>query len=248
VLPVAGEPPADVAAIGEYGDDRIFVQIANQTAPDGANAALADALEAAGQPVFRLAASGPEDLGRLMFVFEFAVAVIGHVLEINPFDQPNVQEAKDATNRVLEAGELELAFDAPGALAQLVAGQAPPTYFAIMAYTATDPALDAAIDDLRRAIRAKTHAATTFGYGPRFLHSTGQLHKGGPPEGSFIQLVHDAGPDVAIPERDFSFRQLKTAQAIGDVQTLKAHGRPVVRLRLEGDAAAAVRELTRLIA
>lgn len=243
VLPVAAEPLARPEDASRYGDDRIFVQIANREAPDAEAAALADALEAAGQPVFRLSASGPEDLGRLMFVFEFAVAVIGHVLEINPFDQPNVQEAKDATNRVLEAGELELGFDAPPALAQLVDGAAPPTYFAIMAYAVPSTELDAAIDALRVAIRARTRTATTFGYGPRFLHSTGQLHKGGPPEGSFIQFVHDAGDDVAIPDADFSFRELKHAQAIGDFQTLKAHGRPVVRLQLSGDPAAAVREL-----
>lgn len=247
VLPVAGEPPAELAAIDEYGPDRIFVQIADEQNPSAANAALSDALEAAGQPVFRLSSRGSDDLGRLIFIFEFAVAVIGHVLEINPFDQPNVQEAKDATNRVLESGELELAFDQPAALAALVSGGAPPTYFAIMAYTSADPKLDAAIDQLRRAIRTATRSATTFGYGPRFLHSTGQLHKGGPPEGSFVQLIHDAGPDVPIPGREFSFRELKTAQAIGDVQTLRAHQRPLVRLRLDGDAAAAVRTLAETI-
>jgi glucose-6-phosphate isomerase/transaldolase/glucose-6-phosphate isomerase len=243
VLPVAGEPPAAPEDAGIYGVDRVFVQIA-AASPDAGNAALADALEARGQPVFRLTTDGPEDLGRLMFLFEFAVAVVGHVLGINPFDQPNVQEAKDATNRVLADGEVEAPFDETTALAALLEGAEPPTYFAIMGYLAPTPEFDAAVDDLRKAIRRRTGAATTFGYGPRFLHSTGQLHKGGPPEGRFVQLVHDDGPDVAIPGQSYGFRTLKHAQATGDLQALKAHGRPVARLRLGGDPAEALRALT----
>jgi glucose-6-phosphate isomerase/transaldolase/glucose-6-phosphate isomerase len=244
VLPVAGEPLVAPELVREYGGDRVFVHIAWTPEPDVDNAAVVHALEQSGQPVFRLMAGAPEDLGRLMFVFEFAVAVIGHVLAINPFDQPNVQEAKDATKAVLASGEVELPFDGPDALDALVSGVGTPAYFAIMAYTGPDPAIDAAVDDLRRAIRARTGCATTFGYGPRFLHSTGQLHKGGAPTGRFIQLVHDAGPDVAIPDEDFSFRTLKHAQAIGDIQALKSHGRPVVRLQLGGDGAEAIRSLT----
>ena len=113
-----------------------------------------------------------------------------------------------------------------------------------MGYLAPDPAFDAAISELRRVIRERTGSATTFGYGPRFLHSTGQLHKGGPPEGVFIQLIHDGAEDVSIPGENFSFRTLKHAQAIGDHEALKSHGRPVVRLELKGDPAQAVRALT----
>jgi glucose-6-phosphate isomerase len=244
VLPVAGEPITPPELAGEYGIDRVFVHIANGADPDADNAATVDALEERGQPVFRMTSSGPDDLGRFMFLFEFAVAVIGHVLEINPFDQPNVQEAKDATARVLESGDVTAPFDAPSALNELIAGGKPPTYFAIMSYSQPSDEFDAAIDDLRRVIRAKTGSATTFGYGPRFLHSTGQLHKGGPPEGSFIQLVHDGPEDVPIPDASFSFKTLKHAQAIGDLEALKQHGRPVVRLQLEGDPAQAVRDLT----
>ncbi len=243
VLPVAGEPLAPPELVSEYGDDRIFIHIASSDQPDGDNAAVADALETAGQPVFRLSSDGPDDLGRLMFLFEFAVAVIGHVLAINPFDQPNVQEAKDATKHVLESGDVAMPFDDPAELDRLIAGGEPPAYFAVMAYLAPDPAFDEAIDVLRRAIRAKTGAATTFGYGPRFLHSTGQLHKGGAPTGRFIQLQHDEAEDVPIPGERFSFKTLKHAQAIGDVEALKAHGRPVVRLELRGDPVAAIREL-----
>jgi hypothetical protein len=191
-----------------------------------------------------MTSSGPDDLGRLMFLFEFATAVVGHVLEINPFDQPNVQEAKDATARVLESGNVSAPFDAPGALNALIDETKLPAYVAIMSYSQPSADFDAAIDDLRRAIRARTGSATTFGYGPRFLHSTGQLHKGGPPEGSFIQFVHDGPEDVPIPDAAFSFKTLKHAQAIGDLQALQKHGRPVVRLELTGDPAEAVRDLT----
>lgn len=241
VLPVAGEP---LVADGDYGDDRIFVHIASDSNPNAANATAIAAAEANGHPAIRLAAGGPEDLGELMFTFEFAIAVVGHVLAINPFNQPNVQEAKDATNRVLASGAVELPFDDASALSELVEGAGPPDYFAIMAYLQPDSRFDAAIDGLRRAIGGRTKSATTFGYGPRFLHSTGQLHKGGPPEGRFIQLLHDGSEDVAIPGESFSFKTLKHAQAVGDVEALKAHGRPVVRLALKGDPVAAVEQLT----
>lgn len=245
ILPVAGEPVPSAASIPSvYGDDRVFIHIASSSAPLPENAVAADALEAAGQPVFRLAAADPEDLGRLMFLFEFATAVAGHVLEINPFDQPNVQEAKDATNAVLESGNVDAPFDDFSALAEMIAGSAPPNYLAIHGYLRPSTEFDSAIDKLRTRLRAKTRCATTFGYGPRFLHSTGQLHKGGPPTGNFIQLVHDDDEDVAIPGESFSFKTLKHAQAIGDLQALQKHGRPVVRLELKGDPAAAVRELT----
>jgi glucose-6-phosphate isomerase/transaldolase/glucose-6-phosphate isomerase len=244
ILPVAGEPITVPELVQEYGVDRVFVHIASATEPDAENAATVDALEQHGQPVFRMTSNGPDDLGRFMFLFEFATAVVGHVLEINPFDQPNVQEAKDATKRVLDSGDVSAPFDEPSALNELIKNTKIPAYVAIMSYSQPDPAFDAAIDDLRRTIRAKTGSATTFGYGPRFLHSTGQLHKGGPPEGSFIQLVHDGPEDVPVPGESFSFKTLKHAQAIGDLQALQQHGRPVVRLELSGDAVQAVRDLT----
>ncbi|MGH2958163.1 MAG: glucose-6-phosphate isomerase, partial [Solirubrobacterales bacterium] len=244
ILPVAGEPTTPADLVSEYGVDRVFIHIADHANPDGANAATVDALEQHGQPVFRLTSGGPDDLGRFMFLFEFATAVVGHVLDINPFDQPNVQEAKDATARVLESGDVSAPFDEPAALNDLVKSAKPPAYVAIMSYSQPSATFDEAIDDLRRTIRAKTGSATTFGYGPRFLHSTGQLHKGGPPEGSFVQLVHDGPDDVPIPDSEFTFKTLKHAQAIGDLQALQQHGRPVVRLELSGDPAQAVRDLT----
>jgi transaldolase/glucose-6-phosphate isomerase len=237
ILPVDAEPLGDSDA---YGPDRVFVHLRN--GEGGGNGSL-DALARAGQPVVTVGAHGATDLGRLFFFAEFAVAVAGWALGINPFDQPNVQEAKDATNEVLKSGDVDVD---PGSVDDLLAmldGVAPPGYVALHGYLAPSDAFDAAITELRAAIRDRTTAATTFGYGPRFLHSTGQLHKGGPPTGHFVQLVHDGERDAEIPGRDYSFRTLKHAQAAGDLRTLQAHHRPVVRLRLDGDPAAAVRDL-----
>jgi hypothetical protein len=151
-----------------------------------------------------------------------------------------VQEAKDNTARVLAEGLPELD---PGDLDELLDRAAPPHYVAIMAYVAPTPEFDAAAAELRARIRERTRATTTFGYGPRFLHSTGQMHKGGPPTGLFLQLVHDGEEDVEIPEAGYTFGHLKTAQAVGDLQTLRDHGLPAVQVRLEGDPADAVRRL-----
>jgi transaldolase / glucose-6-phosphate isomerase len=187
----------------------------------------------------------PADLGRIFFFAEFATAVAGWVLEINPFDQPNVQEAKDNTKRVLDDGTPEQADAGDAELKALLAGAAPPAYVATMAYVAPDDAFDAAIAELRATLRAAGKATTTFGYGPRFLHSTGQLHKGGPKNGRFLQLIHDGPGDVEIPGESYSFTTLKHAQADGDLETLRAHGLPAARVRLDGpDAAAALRHLT----
>jgi glucose-6-phosphate isomerase/transaldolase/glucose-6-phosphate isomerase len=184
-----------------------------------------------------------------MFFAEFATAVAGWVLGINPFDQPNVQEAKDNTNAVLEQfraeGELPAVEDADDeALRRLLGDAAPPHYVALMGYLPPSDELDAAVADLRAALRAATGAATTFGYGPRFLHSTGQLHKGGPPTGRFLQLVAEPTHDAQIPGSAYSFATLIAAQAAGDLQTLRAHGLRAERVELEGEPASAVRKLT----
>ena len=189
--------------------------------------------------------SGPTDLGRLFFFAEFATAVAGWVLGINAFDQPNVQEAKDNTAKVLEAAEPPRVDEAgDDELRALLGDAGPPNYVAIMAYVQPSEAFDEAVAELRAAIRDATRATTTFGYGPRFLHSTGQLHKGGPPTGLFLQIVHDGDRDVEIPDADFSFRTLKNAQATGDILTLRDHGLPAERVRLEGEPVEALRGLT----
>jgi transaldolase / glucose-6-phosphate isomerase len=233
ILPVADEPIGEPDA---YGDDRVFVHLCSGDDNDAGVAKLRDA----GQPVITLSVGGPQDLGRIFFFAEFATAVAGWVLGINPFNQPNVQEAKDATNRVLESGgEVN-----EGDLDDVVRS-GPPSYVAIMGYVQPTDAFDAAVSELRAVIRDATRQTTTFGYGPRFLHSTGQLHKGGPKTGRFLQLIHDGPGDVEIPGESYTFTRLKHAQADGDLATLHSHDLPAARVTLDGsDAAAALRDLT----
>ncbi|MBI4898301.1 MAG: glucose-6-phosphate isomerase [Actinobacteria bacterium] len=239
ILPVDGEP---LGRPNDYGDDRVFLHIRADGTYDDAITAMAEA----GHPVIEIDGyDGAHELGALFYMFEFATAVAGHVIGVNPFDQPNVQSAKDATAEVLASGDTVAPFDGPDALAQLVSGLEPPGYFAALGYLAPDDEFEAAIGELRLAVRRATCAATTFGYGPRYLHSTGQLHKGGAPGGRFVQFVHESGDDIAVPGHDYTFRELKNAQATGDYNALRDAGRQVVRLKLEGDPAAAVRELAR---
>jgi hypothetical protein len=221
VLPIADEP---LLAPDAYGDDRVFLHIA---VDDADNARKVAALRDAGHPVITIRALGPTDLGRIFFISEFAVAVAGWVLEINPFDQPNVQEAKDNTNRVLNEGSPGL--DA-GSLSDLNDGLAPPAYFAIMGYLPYSARTEAAIASLREALIERFHVATTWGYGPRFLHSTGQFHKGGPKIGRFLQVIDEPAEDLEIPGEPYSFATLIRAQADGDLQTLRNHGLPAVRV------------------
>ena len=243
ILPVVGEPLGDP---GAYGRDRVFVA-------SGADAAALSALAAAGHPVIELPWDGVEDLGLLFFEWEFATAVAGWALAINPFDQPNVQEAKDGTSEVLrgyaESGRLpDVAATGDDGVRALIAALEPPAYLALMGYVAPSEALDGAVERLRVALRDARGVATTFGYGPRFLHSTGQLHKGGPATGSFLQLLVRPQQDLPIPDADHSFGTLIEAQANGDLEALRAHGRPAERVLLEGDPARAVERLAALAA
>jgi len=243
ILPVVDEPLSDTADV--YGDDRVFVYRRNLEHPEERLDAAVEQISAAGHPTITLPAHGPADLGRIFFLTEFAVAVAGWALEINPFDQPNVQEAKDNTARVLSAGAVpSIAVAGDDELRALLADARPPHYVAVLGYVPPSAEFDEAAAGLRSAIRAATGAATTFGYGPRYLHSTGQLHKGGPPTGRFLQLVSRAERDVDIPGAGYSFGTLIAAQSAGDLETLRSHGLPAERVELEGDPAAAVRELT----
>jgi glucose-6-phosphate isomerase len=247
VLPVADEPLGEPAV---YGEDRVFAYLPDVHASDAELERKVQALAEAGYPVFTIPTAGPTDLGRVFLLAELAVAVVGWGLQINPFDQPNVQQAKDATNRVLagyeERHELPEVSDADdAALRALLRDAAPPSYVAIMGYLEPSPEFDAAAAELRETIRAATRATTTFGYGPRFLHSTGQFHKGGPKTGRFLQLIHDRPEDVEIPGKPFTFTTLKNAQAIGDLETLRSLELPAERVRLRGeDPAQALRALT----
>src|SRR5215208_8286469 len=236
ILPVAREPLGDPDV---YGDDRVFVYLRNEDEPDEEMDAQIEALGRAGQPTTTLSFSGgASDLGRIFFFAEFATAVAGWALGINPFDQPNVQEAKDNTGRILEQGLPE---EDPGSLEDLLAKASPPKYIAILGYVTPSEEYDDAVRDLRVALRERTKCTTTFGYGPRYLHSTGQYHKGGPANGLFIQLYQPGTEDVEIPEAGYSFEHLKNAQALGDMQTLRSHGLEVVRV--EDDGPEAVRRL-----
>jgi glucose-6-phosphate isomerase len=171
----------------------------------------------------------PHELGAELFRWEFATAVAGSILEINPFDQPNVQEAKDRTQAILERGG-RYKLEPESSLDELLSGERPGDYAAIQAFI--DPLRQAELEPLIERAR-ETGCIVTHGLGPRYLHSTGQLHKGGPRTGHFLQVVDDPGRDVPIPGRKFGFRQLIRAQAAGDYESLKERGRPVARVRLE---------------
>jgi len=241
ILPVADEPPGAPEA---YGADRLFLHLHDEE--HARDDAVLGRLAEAGQPVIALPVSGPADLGRIMLLFEFATAVAGWVLELNPFNQPNVQVAKDKTKEVLAGAPPKIEPASRDALRALLTGD-PPSYLALQAYCAPSEEIDGAIGALRAAIRDRTRMATTFGYGPRYLHSTGQLHKGGPPTGRFLQILGTTADDVAIPGEDYSFETLKRAQADGDLLVLREHGLPVERIVVDGDPVAAVREIQEIL-
>ena len=235
ILPVADEPVGDAE---NYGDDRVFVHLRGEKAElDEELGNLAHD----GHAVITIPTQGAKDLGRIFFFAEFATAVSGWALQINPFDQPNVQEAKDNTKRVLTEGA---AASEDGDAGSLLHGLQAPGYLAILGYLPYSAEVEAAVERLRAAVVSASGVATTFGYGPRYLHSTGQLHKGGPANGSFLVLTDEAGEDAAIPGESYGFQQLIDAQAAGDLETLRAHGLDAVRLRLPAaGAAAAIDEL-----
>jgi glucose-6-phosphate isomerase len=168
-------------------------------------------------------------IGAEFFRWEFAVAVAGAILEINPFDQPDVQAAKDKTKEVLASGE-DPSVEPNGSLDDLLASAEPPNYIAIQAFI--DPMRESELQPLIDRGH-ETGCVVTHGLGPRYLHSTGQLHKGGPPTGLFVQVVDDTGEEIPIPGEDFGFGRLIRAQAEGDFRSLEERGRPIVRIRLE---------------
>jgi glucose-6-phosphate isomerase len=221
VVPVAGESlgPVDV-----YGTDRIFVSIGTVEHPVGL-----DVLADEGHPVIELDLDDPLDLGAQVLVWEVATALCGAALGINAFDQPNVAEAKAATSAVLADGAGTL----PAAtLAEVLLQIQPGDYLAVQAYLDPNDDDAEALQEVRLELRDQHQVATTFGIGPRFLHSTGQLHKGGPPTGVFLQVVGADPSDAAIPGQEFTFSQLKHAQADGDLLTLDRHGLRACRTTL----------------
>jgi glucose-6-phosphate isomerase len=264
VVPIDAEPLAAAAA---YGNDRVFVRIAlkGSAGPDPAIGADVDArlaeLAQAGHPVIRIEVGSKIDIGAEFVRWEVATAIAGAVLGIEPFDQPNVEEAKTNTRAVLESFENGGApeGDEPvdvtaasfaDALKTALKSLAPDGYVSLQAYVAQTPERDAALLRLRVVLRDRTHRATTSGYGPRFLHSTGQLHKGGKPNGWFLQLVAEHPEEVErmIPGKEYTFGQLIDAQAIGDARTLRDHDLPVLRVNLGEDPDAGLAALEKALA
>lgn len=274
VIPVDCEPPGPPEV---YGDDRVFVYLDAAERNDELDSSV-QAFEAAGHPVITTSTADAYALGREFLRWEIGTAALGAVLRINPFDEPNVQESKDNTRQVLEeyarAGELPRSDPAasgdgvvlyvdgttgamlrdsgngsvPGLVAALVGRAHPPQYVAIMAYIRRSEEHDRLLTELRKAVRDATRAATTVGYGPRFLHSTGQLHKGGPPTGIFLQITCEDEVDIDIPGSKFGFSVLKQSQALGDMQALQSRKRPAVSVHLEDDVTANLRALVKAVA
>ncbi len=253
ILPVVGE------SLGKpevYGRDRFFVSV--QLESDAAHDPSLALLESAGQPLVRLQLRDIYDLGGQFFLWELATAVAGARMGIQPFDQPNVEAAKKWASRLVEqystSGRLpEGQAESPSAdrLRQFLEAAKPGSYIALQVYLAPNDRTTQALDSLRLALRALTGAAVTSGYGPRYLHSTGQLHKGDGGNGLFLQFTSESDEDIPIPDRagepgsSIGFNVLKMAQALGDFQALREAEppRPVLRFHLKGDAAGQIERL-----
>ncbi|MGH2462848.1 MAG: hypothetical protein ACRDFZ_04370 [Candidatus Limnocylindria bacterium] len=270
VIPIVGEPAAPAE---QYRADRCFVVVSLDEEPTSAELAQRAAeLRDAGHPVHEMRLGRPESVGAEFVRWEVAIAALGIVLGVDPFDQPNVAEAKAATEALLDEYRREGALRTPmpvvaepglAAWADPAAlGDAPPTvaaavrsllesmaegdYFAILAYVPPDPPVKAALERIRASVRDALGAATTAGIGPRYLHSTGQLHKGGPDSGVYLMLTADPMRDLPIPGRVETFGTLIAAQAAGDLAALQGRGRRVLRLHAAG-AEAGLARVTQLV-
>ena len=264
IVPVAGEAPGDVDV---YGDDRFFVSI--ELAGDGpgeADGALHSALIAAGHPLARIEISDVAGLAQEMFRWQVAVAAAAAALGVHPFDQPDVEIAKELARQAMApaakgaktpeadpAASIGSAVGAgdPEALMQALSawsgGARPGDYVALQAYLAPTEGTATALTDIRLALRDRLTLAVTLGFGPRFLHSTGQLHKGGPDNGLFLQLVDQPSEDVAIPETAYGFAALIGAQAEGDLAALEQRHRRVLRVDLGTDTASGLAALAKAL-
>lgn len=272
IIPIVGEP---LGAPDDYGEDRVFISVGLELAPDPVQDAALDALARAGRPVLRLSVADPRDLGQEFFRWEMATAVAGSLLGINPFDQPDVEASKRQTRRLMEeykqAGELPAerplceerrlrifaddrtagvlrpeAGGKPslvGCLRALLSQRRPPEYVALVAFLEMNESHEQALTEMRRVIRDRTGAATIVGFGPRFLHSTGQLYKGGPPGGVFLYITADDTVDLPVPEHGYTFGIVAAAQARGDCQVMAERGRRVLRVHLPADTIGGLRTL-----
>jgi RpiB/LacA/LacB family sugar-phosphate isomerase len=232
-----------------YGADRVFVTMT--LGRDDTLDAAATALEAAGHPLVRLTLDDVYDVGAEFFRWEVATAAAGSVLGLNPFDEPNVAQAKEATNtalaRFLETGRVpEWPAEHADDLARVLAEARPGDYVALLAYLTPRPETTAALQDLRTMLRDRTRLATTVGYGPRYLHSTGQLHKGGPPT-PILVIFTTTHEDVAIPGERYGFATLEMAHALGDLATLRAAQRRALWIPLDGAPPEAITRLRAIL-
>ncbi len=256
LVPILDEP---LGAPEIYGHDRLFVHVSLAGVRDQQQLDRLAALEKAGHPVVKIGLEDPYDLGAEFVRWEVATATAGAILGVNPFDEPNVTESKHNTRELLErwgdegslgeqapvAEEGELAAWAarvssadasPSALLEaLWDGLSAGDYFALLAYVQQTDARQQRLQRLRLLARERGRVATTLGYGPRYLHSTGQLHKGGPDTGAYLVLTADSAEDAAIPEAPYGFATLLRAQALGDFRALAEHGRRVLRIHIGGD-------------
>jgi glucose-6-phosphate isomerase len=266
IVPIAGEKAGPPSA---YGDDRLFACVRIEAgANDDTREIPPGTLAIAQAPHLDIDLHGPLALGAEFVRWEIATAVAGALLGIDPFDQPNVQQAKDATQALLtdftSTGRLPIApadrtrpdgtaLTVSNSAKQRLAGRDPEAllalvgehdYVALLAYVSpADRALDSALASVRHAIRDATHAATMFGYGPRYLHSTGQLHKGGPNSGVFVLISATPQPDLPVPREKFSFGTLELAQAVGDFAALDAAGRRALHVHLPSPDASLVKAI-----
>ena len=268
LIPVDAEP---LGVPDTYGDDRLFAYLRLASEPDAAQDAALDTLAEAGHPVVRIDLADRLDLGAQFFVWEFATAVAGALLGVNPFDQPDVEASKvrtrELTDEYVQTGELpeedpileeaglsayadERNADALGVHTSLDAllsahlGRVDDgDYVALLSYIQRSPAHEQALREIRAVVRDRTRAATCVGFGPRFLHSTGQAYKGGPNTGVFLQITCDDVVDLDIPGNGFSFGVVKAAQARGDLAVLAERGRRALRLHIGLDVEAGLRSL-----
>ena len=227
IIPVVGER---LGAPSVYGTDRLFVAMTLAGDEDAHATSRLDALEKAGHPVVRITLRNRLDLGGEFFRWELATAIAGAILEVNPFDQPNVAESKRNTERVLKERPSLARPAGRDEVRTFLSRIRPGDYLALLAYVPPSPRADRRLAAMRVAVRDGLKVATTVGYGPRYLHSTGQLHKGGPPTGHFLQIYEAAAEDIGIPGEPFTFGGLKAAQAEGGRLALERRGRPVIRV------------------
>ena len=266
IVPVEGEAVGDPSL---YGQDRQFVYLTLKASPDPELDSKVASLEKEGFPVIRIPLHDHLDMAGQFLLWEMATAVAGKILEINPFDEPNVSESKENTAKVLDEYQKtkKIEFPVPSYEANGISlywEDGPQVsireafwkfmdqgnsndYVALMAYLERSPSNQRALQELRHMIRNRTRLATTLGFGPRFLHSTGQLHKGGAGNILFVQITVDDQEDITIPGEEYTFGILKQSQALGDFHSLQQRGFRTLQIHLKGDAEAGLKKLIKMI-